>query len=491
MYEMLIIRLSEPLWAEATNIEGLDRHLEKAQKKEGGESSFDVGTLLESFNPSVTWWVLKGESITDGPHSAHFCALRENLDSRYFKLPLVILVSGAWVTCSKVSVPAKNHKQRMQAVPFALEEYLAEEIEYLHFALDDRQKNLKESLPVLIVDKQLLKTWLFLLNAIDLNPVVMLPDTLLIPSAPDLLTLAFDHDQMRIVLPSGERFVCAEKEAAFFLSDYGKAANGQEKVAHEPEKAANEDASQSISAQPLIRLRFVYPRHVPKDTFSEIKRQLFSSEAFSFIEEHLPLETEVDSFLLTQRQMAASLSKPSLQLLHGEFRPRLPSLISWGHFRKTATAACVFLCLLIGFWSLQMMYYQHKTIQLASESEALFRKLFPDESRIVDLKKQFSSKINQLNKQQNQADVQFMQLLFQAGEAIHLQKQQVQHESMRLSRVIFDGQQKVLRLELEVKDFPAIDAIKASMEGKGMVVSVDAANQEDEFVKARLKITQG
>jgi len=215
MYEMLIIRLSEPLWAEATNIEGLDRHLEKAQKKEEGESSFDVGTLLESFNPSVTWWVLKEESITDGPHAAHFCALRENLDSRYFKLPLVILVSGAWVTCSKVSVPAKNRKQRMQAVPFALEEYLAEEIEYLHFAVDERQKNLKEPLPVLIVNKQLLKTWLFLLDAIDLNPVVMLPDTLLIPSAPDLLTLAFDHDQMRVVLPSGERFVCAERGCSF------------------------------------------------------------------------------------------------------------------------------------------------------------------------------------------------------------------------------------------------------------------------------------
>ena len=327
----------------------------------------------------------------------------------------------------------------------------------------------------------------------------MLPDTFLMTLEPDLITLAFDHDSVRVSLPSGERFVCAQSELALFLADYdftkGSLVNDGN-FSHDKASEANntineEDDPSIISAQPLIRLRLVYSRNAPMHTFNEIKRQLCANQRFSFIEEPVPVETDIDSFLLLQPQRAASLLKPPLQLLQGEFRPRVSSSISLGYFRKTGVAACIFFCLLITFWSFQMMYYQHRTIQLAGESEALFRKLFPEEGRIVDLKKQFSSKINQLNKQQSQADVQLMQLLFEAGETIYTYKQQTQNESLRLSRLIFDSQQKVLRLELEVKDFPAIDAIKASMEGKGLVVSVDAANQEDEFVKARLKITQG
>ena len=183
------------------------------------------------------------------------------------------------------------------------------------------------------------------------------------------------------------------------------------------------------------------------------------------------------------------LLRPPIQLLQGEFRPRARSKVSLNEFKYSFVACTVFLCLLFSFWTGQILYYQSQTIKLANESEALFRSLFPEENKIIDLKRQFSTKLNQLNRQ-TEKSVSFIQLMNEAGESIQAQKNSDLSRMIRLSRVIFDGDQQLLRLELEVEDFPMIDQLKSKMELKGLTVSVDAANKEAEFVKARLKISK-
>ena len=480
MVEQLIIHLSDWQWANAKDIkavEGINLYDGMSEKKESGHAisslTSDTSEAFLGFNPQVRWWVVKGEQIVEGPHLAYFHALRENLDERYLRLPLVLLVNGEWVTQATAEVPAKSYKQMRQAAPYALEDLLSEEIESLHFAFDEKKKSKTSKINVLVIDKVLLKTWLYFFQSMNFFPVAMLPDTLLVSCAPDLLTLILEEERAFVVTPLGRRMVFHASQIAIFLQDVW---------------AENTE----MLAEKNIRIRLIYQKNDPKakrilDLVSEeIQKQ---KQEILFSLEECPLNQPVFSFLLTQPEVVTMLLRPPIQLLQGEFRPRARSKVSLNEFKYSFVACTVFLCLLFSFWTGQIIYYQSQTIKLANESEALFRSLFPEENKIIDLKRQFSTKLNQLNRQ-TEKSVSFIQLMNEAGESIQAQKNSDLSRMIRLSRVIFDGDQQLLRLELEVEDFPMIDQLKSKMELKGLTVSVDAANKEAEFVKARLKISK-
>lgn len=90
-----------------------------------------------------------------------------------------ILVPAQDILLTQVKLPKLSSRKLRQALPYALEETLLEDISQLHFAIGHRQPD--GALPVAIVAKQKMQEWLDALQSSNITPSHLLPLTLALP----------------------------------------------------------------------------------------------------------------------------------------------------------------------------------------------------------------------------------------------------------------------------------------------------------------------
>jgi general secretion pathway protein L len=109
---------------------------------------------------------------------------------------VIVLVPSAEVLTTSVDIPVKGGAKLQAALPFALEEHLADDIEKLHFAAGTRRSSGK--IPVAVVDRERLAEWITWLDAAGIQPSAMIPDTFGLARIPGTISLLVAEDQVII-----------------------------------------------------------------------------------------------------------------------------------------------------------------------------------------------------------------------------------------------------------------------------------------------------
>jgi general secretion pathway protein L len=94
---------------------------------------------------------------------------------------VAVIVPGADVLGLEAELPPLSGSRLLQAIPFAVEEQVAEDVDTLHFAAGARQPNGRT--PVEVVSRPLIEGWLQELAAVGIAPQAMYADTGLLPLA--------------------------------------------------------------------------------------------------------------------------------------------------------------------------------------------------------------------------------------------------------------------------------------------------------------------
>lgn len=94
-----------------------------------------------------------------------------------------VIVPAQDVLLTSVELPKLNRQRLLQALPFALEEQLIDDVSQLHFAIGDYPVG--HPVPVAVVAKQKIDSWLTLFNAAGIVPTAFIPATLLLPCTPN------------------------------------------------------------------------------------------------------------------------------------------------------------------------------------------------------------------------------------------------------------------------------------------------------------------
>ena len=89
------------------------------------------------------------------------------------------VVPGEWVTTHRVNLPTKTRKQFNQALPFALEDSISEDVSNIHFVCPEWRAASEVS--VMSVSKHKMKYWQALANDSRLPVLKLLPDHALVP----------------------------------------------------------------------------------------------------------------------------------------------------------------------------------------------------------------------------------------------------------------------------------------------------------------------
>jgi general secretion pathway protein L len=105
---------------------------------------------------------------------------------------VIVLVPSLEMLSTTVHIPARSSSKINAALPFALEENLAEDVENFHFAVGERQENGR--LPVLVVSRDTLDGWLARLSDAGIEPAVLTPDSHGLARIPGTLSILVDDD---------------------------------------------------------------------------------------------------------------------------------------------------------------------------------------------------------------------------------------------------------------------------------------------------------
>jgi len=109
---------------------------------------------------------------------------------------VVLLIPDSDVSLAETQIPSKNKKQMLQAVPYALEETLAEDIDNLHFSV--YRENDEAKVKAAIINRDRLGFWIDLLKTHDVNVHYILPALFGLSIAEEGWTVDIGEDEAQV-----------------------------------------------------------------------------------------------------------------------------------------------------------------------------------------------------------------------------------------------------------------------------------------------------
>jgi general secretion pathway protein L len=360
---------------------------------------------------------------------------------------LVLAAPSSAILLTKVAIPSKNKQRLIQAIPFALENDLTEEIDQLHFA-PSLQSDQGSTL-VAVVSRKRLEEWLERFNNHELRPLALYPELLCLPLTNGHWSVYLENEKALVRTGKNSGFV-ADRENLLLLL-----------------KAAEAEA-----AAPPEQLDLIIDPALDKETAIAPIKQLeysYSELAYNGDLTHLLAEN------LDEKQ--------SLNILQGDYKQVDTKALQW---RRWLPAAALFASLIslqaIGT-ILDYSHYKQQSVDLASEIEQVFRGAFPDTKRIVDPRVQMEQQLKLLRKNQGGEQVNFLAMLDSPAAAI------MKMPGNRVESINFRDNQ--LDLKLTLKELQTLENLKKKIEAGGLSVEIRSANAAGNQVTAHLRIRRG
>lgn len=356
---------------------------------------------------------------------------------------VIVLVPGPQVLLSGARVPSRNRQRIAEAIPFALEEHLIEDVDELHFAVGQRDED--DVVHVAVVDRGRMDGWLTRLGDAGLRPDVVVPDILAIPYTVGEWTLLIESDVslLRTGLQSGYAFD-TEILAAMLPAALADGADGQ----------------------PPQRLRVI---------------SCTGEQPLEALGLAVPVETDPSPASALGLFARSYDPRGAINLLQGPYSRREQLGKMWRPWRPAAALLMVWLVIQIGVTVGEYVHLNKQSRVLARDIEQTFRKALPETKRIVNAKVQMQRAVDALRGGGDATQEGFMRLLEDIG------PQLVTDSGLELQRLNYnDGQ---LDLAIIIGDLQRLDALKQRL-AKNTPYSVDiqSATARADGVEARLQI---
>ncbi len=222
---------------------------------------------------------------------------------------ITIIAPGSFVSMTKAKVPAAKKNRIAQMVPFAVEEFVADDLDYVHFGIGDRNSN--GEVPVAIVGREMMDFWHDTIMDSGIRPHEIIPEQLCLP---------IDEAEWCVLIDADEILVRTSYEFGFSIDRE----NFVEVLGHAITKAG-ENAPMSLR---------VYD-------FSGSSLALEEMEMLPDIEIQL---VEIDDDMSPLTVMAEeSYDAPSVNLLTGQYSLQQELSKVWAPWKPTAILVALLL----------------------------------------------------------------------------------------------------------------------------------------------------
>ncbi len=358
---------------------------------------------------------------------------------------VVVLVPAADVLLTQVTLPTRQRQRLLKAVPYALEEQLAEEVESLHFALGRRDA--AGRIAVAVVTRSRMDAWLERLWGAGLQPSVLIPDSLGVPVEPGQWSLLVEEETAILRCTPDEAHLLPLPLPAPLLAE--RLAAG--------EAPAHVNVYTATGAEPPEELvRFCSEHHL------ELKSIACNN----------PLE------MLTPGLEHG----PALNLLQGEYaRTEKKEQASWRPWLPAAALFAAVALLQTGMLAADHHRLSREAGQLAEAIDDTYRRAFPEATRVVAAQIQMERQLTLLRS--GGAQDRFTTLLADTAPVLH-RTPGLELRGMRYG-------EGTLEIDLRLADLRALDTLKQELASTGLTIEIQGANARNGGVESRLIIRRG
>jgi len=366
---------------------------------------------------------------------------------------LIALAAGTQVLLTRITIPTQNRTKLLRAVPFALEDQLADDVGRLHFALGKREAD--GAWPVAVVERGWLDDWLARLDEHGLGLARLIPEVLCLPrlggspgSADGGQWTVLTEDATALVRTGDQRGFAGDRPNLDTLLSLALDEPGME--------------------PPGELLYLADPRAEALELPPELTGVTLSRQAAG------------DLLALFGRQVNDPLA---INLLTGDYAPKRKTTAS--HLRPWAAVAALFMAWLVldtGHTVLEQRSMRAQLASLDSQVLTLYRQVFPQARDSAQARTRVEGRLSQLRGGgggQSGADLVDTLLLLgpvlQAGDNITVNGMTWRAGS--------------LELELSTANLQSLDRLKQNLDGTdGLSAEVRSARSEDDRTQGRLLV---
>lgn len=359
-----------------------------------------LGTSQEQSCSWLVWSEQEQEIIGSG--ELKDAQALSSLSERAGNRPVDVLVPSSAITLTTVELPEKGQRQAIQALPFMLEENLAENVDDLHFVTGPRDG---EFLSVAVVAHEQMQTWLTWLTDAGLKAKCIVPDCLALP---------LQECQWAAIKFNQEYLLRTGAGAGVSLSEEW--------------------------------LNMALPRLLPTDTDSPVTLAAYSELNIA------GTDVQPQELNLPMLVLAKGILTSPMNLLTGSYLPKREYGKHVQIWRNAAVVIVVALILSLVNKGLNIHQMNSERASLQQQSEAIFKQAVPGTSRIVNLRSQMDRHLRSMQGQGGGSE--FFSMLEGLEEAF------TQVSDLKPTTLRFDSARNELRMQITAKSYAQVEKFK-------------------------------
>ena len=373
---------------------------------------------------------------------------------------VVGLIPGDEALFCFAEIPAKQARYVRQALPFAVEEQLAQDIDSVHLALGEHSER---GFRVAAIDRNRMAIWFEVFESWSgANLEAIYPEAALLPLGDSAWSVCLQDDIALVSGAGGEWFRMSSVNLAIFAQTL--AAPAQDEVSAEIAVTLYGSEADLVASDALIGI-------LEREDRLNLTRQ--------------PLELSALELLAhthSHHQCAP------INLCQGTFEAANDASGVWRIWRPALIIAGLWLALQVSVEIGMGYYHHHEASELEAQAMGIYHQAFPNDTRTTpnNLKRSLEGKLRVAQQQGPNAD--FLALLSQAGS--EYQKlgggQNIKFESVNYSR-----QRGELVVDLKADSYDRLSALRSAIGDRGLDAKIGSVVNESSGARARLTVSGG
>ena len=379
---------------------------------------------------------------------------------------IIGLFPGQAALCTQVSVPGNQTRYIQQALPFAVEDQIAQDIDEVHLVLGE--KNKAGEFKVSCVSHLLFAELFDALNDDELVGVLKAIhlDSQLMPVADNSIKIILSATEAVIMSGAGQAISLQVQNIIPYLDSLFL--------------STGKGDAEGIKADDECQIEIIIDKTSHNDS------QMLVAE----IQQYPHVSVNVNSIDTTAFEFLCGeyfkLKKPPVNLCQGPYQLSSRSKGAWYRWRAVAVIAGLGFLLQLGVFIGQGVYIEKQAEILANEALSQYRSAVPGVNNIsVDkLPRIIKGQLNQL-KSKGVEQLGFLDLLGEAGYQFNVSPHK---PNLVFSSINYSEQRGELLLEMHAKSFEQLESLKKAIVDAGLTAKISSAVQEKDYFKGRISV---
>lgn len=368
-----------------------------------------------------------------------------------------VLLPAADVVMTSAEIPARGAKL-LQALPFALEEQFAEDVEGLHFAAGQRRASGRT--PVAAIARERLDAWLERLREGGIAPAAAYSEADGLARLPGTVSVMLDRGQ--VLINDGDSL-------ALVLDGVGPGDALAAVGALDDPGEGEDDAAGDMPRHVLVYCTAADNERYEAE-WAALRAQLESLEVRLLPDGALP------------RLAVTVASGAGVNLLQGAYAPKSAFGAAWRPWRVAAMLALALTGVLLAARAADYLALQRLEKTLEAEAVAALQRAMPWVGAVDDPRARLRSELARLGADpQSAASRQFLDTLAALGEAMRGAGE------VRIEGISYRA--GVMDIRLEAPDVPALDRIVRRVNEAGaLIANIQNTDRQEDSIKGRIQI---